>query len=216
MNEKDDITLFWLPSELPDATAEQLWNSLPDDALAGFFWLQAHEIARRHKRTAPLAPTPQDKKQWYDYLEYLESVGYPLADLKRNFFDSHQRGIDERARQKANAEAFIRYIEKNAFHIEKDVFDKYVNNISLEYIIDYAVTHSRRLKAKSGAAKKLKHDPKQADKTQVRECWELWQQEPTRYKWKTTFAKDMMDKYPSLESVAVITRWCKEWESEAS
>ena len=74
----------------------------------------------------------------------------------------------------------------------------------------------RSEQGRKGAAAKLATDPKQADKAQVRECWELWQKEPTRYKWKTTFAKDMMDKYPALESVAVITRWCKDWESEAS
>ena len=80
--------------------------------------------------------------------------------------------------------------------------------------------------AQSGAKAKLRADPKQAAKQQVRDCWELWQKEPARYKSKSAFAKDMLEKFPShkdekgrqagLESPRVIERWCKEWESEPS
>lgn len=59
-------------------------------------------------------------------------------------------------------------------------------------------------------------DPKQADKSNVRECWELWKKEPYRYKSKASFARDMLQRYYSLESQRTIERWCKEWEEEAN
>jgi hypothetical protein len=71
-----------------------------------------------------------------------------------------------------------------------------------------------------GAAAKLAKDPKQREKASVRECWDEWQKTPlnrdgtTKYAGKTAFAKDMLTKYESLESVAVISRWCLAWEKE--
>lgn len=70
--------------------------------------------------------------------------------------------------------------------------------------------------AKMGALVRLRNDPKQAAKQEVRACWDLWQKEPSRYKGKAAFAKDMLNKYEDLESQPVIARWCKEWESEPS
>jgi hypothetical protein len=68
---------------------------------------------------------------------------------------------------------------------------------------------------KAGAMAKLANDPKQAAKTQVRECWLIWQQSPTRYKTKSAFAKDMMAKFEELDNQAVISRWCGKWEAES-
>lgn len=73
----------------------------------------------------------------------------------------------------------------------------------------------RRGIAYRGAMEKLRRDPKQAAKIQVKECWVEWQNKPERYKTKSAFAKDMMDKYAELDSQAVITRWCSLWEKEA-
>ena len=65
--------------------------------------------------------------------------------------------------------------------------------------------------AKSGAKAKLATDLKQKDKASVRECWDIWQKEPDRYKGKAAFARDMRDKYINLESQPVIEGWCREW-----
>ncbi|WP_284465490.1 hypothetical protein [Diaphorobacter nitroreducens] len=70
--------------------------------------------------------------------------------------------------------------------------------------------------AKTGAIARLKNDPKQAAKQDVRDCWERWQKNRHEYKSKSAFAKAMLDKYESLENQRVIERWCKEWESEPS
>lgn len=70
--------------------------------------------------------------------------------------------------------------------------------------------------AKLRVAKRLENDPRQAEKALVRECWELWQDDPTRYKGKADFARDMLSKFEHLKSSRVIERWCLQWESEPS
>jgi hypothetical protein len=74
----------------------------------------------------------------------------------------------------------------------------------------------RRDMAYRGAIEKLKRDPKQAAKVRVKECWNDWQKKPTNYKGKSAFAKDMMAKFEELDSQAVITRWCGQWEKDAA
>ena len=74
----------------------------------------------------------------------------------------------------------------------------------------------RRNMAYRGAMEKLKRDPKQAAKVRVKECWNDWQKKPTNYKGKSAFAKDMMAKFEELDSQAVITRWCGQWEKDAA
>ena len=68
---------------------------------------------------------------------------------------------------------------------------------------------------RTGATAKLAADPKQKDKSLVRGCWDDWQKKPDRYKGKAAFARDMRDKFPSLESQPVIEGWCRAWEREA-
>ncbi|MBU3543767.1 hypothetical protein ICN49_02420 [Polynucleobacter sp. MWH-Mekk-B1] len=65
--------------------------------------------------------------------------------------------------------------------------------------------------AKRKASLRYRKDPKQLDKVNVKECWDLWQADPRRYKNKTTFANDMLGKFESLTSEKVITDWCREW-----
>ena len=60
--------------------------------------------------------------------------------------------------------------------------------------------------------KKLANDPKQEAKRLVRECWDAWQNEATRYKNQAKFARDMLDKFPELENQASIEKWCREWK----
>jgi hypothetical protein len=67
--------------------------------------------------------------------------------------------------------------------------------------------------AKAGAAGRIAKDPKQSAKTSVKECWELWQRDPERYKGPSAFARDMRSKFENLESDEVIRRWCREWKT---
>ncbi len=75
---------------------------------------------------------------------------------------------------------------------------------------------TRSTRAKLLARNRHIADPKQRAKEHVRDCWERWKNEPSRYKGKAAFARDMLDKYEELTSQRVIERWCKEWESEPS
>lgn len=68
--------------------------------------------------------------------------------------------------------------------------------------------------AKKGAATMLAKSPKQQEKQLVRECWDEWQKDSSRYKSKEAFADDMRQKYLNLKSQRGITRWCLEWERE--
>lgn len=68
--------------------------------------------------------------------------------------------------------------------------------------------------ARSGAKKRHQLDPKQSIKQSVKECWDMWQEDPQRYKGKAAFARDMMSKYEELQSADVISRWCRSWYSE--
>jgi hypothetical protein len=54
-------------------------------------------------------------------------------------------------------------------------------------------------------------DPKQLAKSEVKNEWEKWQNAPADYNGDTEFANDMRLHYPVLESVLVITRWCRAW-----
>ena len=69
--------------------------------------------------------------------------------------------------------------------------------------------------ARFAAYAKLANDPKQRDKTQVRDCWDAWQKRPDSYKGKAAFARDMREKFPNLESQPVIEGWCRTWERES-
>lgn len=80
--------------------------------------------------------------------------------------------------------------------------------------LSYGVQMQDSQKARIAAFARHANDPKQESKAMVRECWDAWKIEPSRYKGKAAFAKDMRDKFPNLESQPVIERWCRNWEQE--
>lgn len=66
---------------------------------------------------------------------------------------------------------------------------------------------------RNGAFARLAADPKQTEKTLVRECWDEWQKQPENYRSKAAFARAMLDKCAHLESQKKIEDWCREWET---
>jgi len=70
----------------------------------------------------------------------------------------------------------------------------------------------KRIMAKKGALAKIASDPKQKEKSFVRECWQDWQKNPDSYKSKAAFGKDMLQKCEHLDSQKKIEDWCREWE----
>jgi len=86
------------------------------------------------------------------------------------------------------------------------------NAKSLLFTSQLPFKHSMALQ---GARAKLERDPKQFAKRHVKELWkEWWHEQRDRYRSKTRFAKDMLDKFPELANQAVIVRWCTGWEKE--
>lgn len=67
---------------------------------------------------------------------------------------------------------------------------------------------------KKGAQAKKENDPKQKAKLEVKNNWEAWMRDKSRYKSKSAFARDMLDKYETLGSQKVIESWCTKWERE--
>lgn len=82
------------------------------------------------------------------------------------------------------------------------------DNLPIDYIDDI----TRSFIAKHASIAKLKKDPKQKEKIFVFDCWKAWQEKPSSYKFKSDFAKDMLDKCEHLESQKKIEDWCRDWE----
>ena len=91
---------------------------------------------------------------------------------------------------------------------------KYLNCETIGIFIDVVLDNHNSARQAAMALKRHASDPKQQDKIMVRECWDAWQLKPESYKGKAAFARDMRDKFPSLESQPVIERWCREWEAQ--
>lgn len=79
---------------------------------------------------------------------------------------------------------------------------------------DKQLTQARKQFAYEAVTKKLEQDPKQHEKSFVKECWQQWQINPESYKSKAAFARDMLDKCEHLKSTKKIEDWCRQWESE--
>ena len=66
--------------------------------------------------------------------------------------------------------------------------------------------------ARNASTKRLKDDPRQAEKLFIRKCWNDWKISPKIYRSKAAFARDMVDKCEYLKSTKVVEDWCREWE----
>lgn len=83
--------------------------------------------------------------------------------------------------------------------------------------LESEVLDSARLTmAKFGAKNRWEKSPKTAAKQQVKECWDIWQADPERYRSKKEFAFDMLSKYEALENPETILRWCRNWQADAA
>ena len=86
-------------------------------------------------------------------------------------------------------------------------------NVICKYLpIDCIDARTRSFIAREASIAKLKKDPKQTEKSFVFDCWKTWQEKPRSYKYKSDFAKDMLDKCEHLESQKKIEDWCRDWE----
>lgn len=73
-----------------------------------------------------------------------------------------------------------------------------------------------RMAAERAARHSHKNRPEQRAKVQIKKHWDLWQQQPSLYRFKTTFARKMLEKYPVIEDPRTVENWCRDWEKELS
>jgi hypothetical protein len=55
-------------------------------------------------------------------------------------------------------------------------------------------------------------DPKTAEKSLVKSCWDQWRGDRKRYRSKAAFSRDMLQKCEHLTSQKQIEDWCRKWE----
>lgn len=72
------------------------------------------------------------------------------------------------------------------------------------------------MKANASKAAKAMHDrsTRAAEKEIMRECWKERQANSGRYRFKTDFAGDMIDKFPDWKNSKVIEQFCRDWEKQ--
>lgn len=89
-------------------------------------------------------------------------------------------------------------------------------NLTHEYRDHFPEVKARAISRQQSERAKAKHatDQKQEEKRFVKDCWNAWNDEPSRYKSKAAFARDVLEKCKLLESTKVIEDWCREWEKE--
>lgn len=100
----------------------------------------------------------------------------------------------------------------------KDFFKEVIWYLStLSYVMGVVGATIEKNKNMSVYSKKgLQNSPKQSEKLFIQDCWQEWQSHPLRYKDKSAFATDMLEKSEHLTSLKKITDWCREWEKESS
>lgn len=103
---------------------------------------------------------------------------------------------------------------------DKDMLSKFKNYefaFAINGYVDKAIdleTFNSNNKRDAAISRWLK-DPKYREKVLVKECWIEWQKDKFRYKSKSAFANDMLNKFENLKSVKVIEGWCRIWEKES-
>jgi hypothetical protein len=147
------------------------------------------------------------------YIRELENLGFDEIKLRAKANELKDRHDAHISLRKAKAAALFKLIQTE-WTVEEHEIEKYIDSESIYDFLELVLEHADSTRARLKAIKKHATDPKQADKTLVRECWAAWQKEPERYEGKADFARDMRDKFPNLKSQPVIEGWCRKWERE--
>lgn len=204
------------------------WGRIPSAEIhskseVGLCWalsLEACHIALKQKIQLPLDPQayeifykkPPNKD---DYFIYLESAGFKPNEILKEIQSQMNACVAQAHESKNKAREFFNLFETE-FHITNEQISKYIDEDSIYYLLDLAVSNVASVRAKTAVLRRYEIDPKQKEKAFVKECWELWQNEMERYKGNAAFARDMLQKYETLTSQPVIERWCREWKQESS
>lgn len=166
----------------------------------------------------------------------------PALDwLKKNIIIDH--GILKLTKKQliklANKLYVVILTEREAFAKDRDTFFDVteksikVNDVLLDSnqtVRAFAKTRAddlirvdRTKRAKKNRQVGIEKNPKRVELEIVKDCWNKWQENPSRYKTNTAFAKDMLKKFEPedpaeqskhLNSEKYITTKCTEWSRE--
>jgi hypothetical protein len=113
--------------------------------------------------------------------------------------------------------------EAQRYRFEGDVDSGWLSVANANYFVglilggmpdsDRATVQHRDVSIKGAIARHAKN-PRQREKSFIRQCWTDWQMKPDAYASKAAFARDMMSKCEHLTSPKVVEDWCREWDKE--
>lgn len=148
-----------------------------------------------------------------EFLNFLTAKGLDAEAIQRVVTERIQMIRPDQIRNQEKAAAFFQLFQSEWCVFKEDV-EKYIDENSIYFFLELVVADAASTKARLNAIKMHAAQPKQRDKGIVRECWDAWQKKPSKYSSKAEFAKDMLTKFETLKSYAVIEGWCRTWERE--
>lgn len=154
--------------------------------------LEAEEIeVIKFGRTAAITLCADDETMKQFYVELLcvgclREIDHAIVALVHNPIDAIESTL--------NAKEMLDLAR--AGEVEKEIKQKFV------------IRRARR----AAAGKHAKHT--EPDKTLVRECWLEWQANPSLYKNKASFDRDMLEKMQKIEDIRTVTKWRLELQKE--
>ena len=158
---------------------------------------EQHKLFKSNLKKALNEPCPD---------EIREEIDNEFAEIKNHIAKqnlTHDELIDAYART-----IHLNKINEHIADILRELLDVVVLQGDMEK------KDIRSIIAKKAALVRLAADPRQRAKDFVFNCWQVWREEPERYKFKSDFAKDMLKQKQceSLTSQKVVEDWCREWE----
>lgn len=100
---------------------------------------------------------------------------------------------------------------KRKYEMDQIISDG-LDSTTLPFFIDLIIEN--KISAIHAANAIKRHQGTHADKQFIHSCWLEWKAHPTKYKNKSAFARDMLDKVDQVTNFEVIMRYCRQWQSE--
>ena len=150
-----------------------------------------------------------------EFLAFLNNLGFDTKAIHEKVLSTTQEISEMKSSASEKAATFFDLFQTE-WHVQNEDVAKYIDENSVYFLIELAVQDAASTRARLNAIRRHSEDPRQHEKSLVRECWDEWQKQPTRYVGKAAFARDMLDKFQNLKSQPVIEGWCRTWERETS
>ena len=121
-----------------------------------------------------------------EYLGELRRLGIDTDGLQRQAKEFERNYRDSQAASEEKAQKLFDLMLESPFFTDEEVH-ALIDSTSIYKFVGLVLDNVTTARARINVHAKLASDPKQKEKLLVKECWELWQREPTRYKGKAAF-----------------------------